>query len=154
MPFVGDAGRSLLPLTRACVELIVSVRPRVVESSSVVEALSDTDGVDRGNSELVFPRSEIDVVAENLLFEVALSFVEPDFEGTSEVTLTAPGLVLRAPVRAAPGDIPVSPRLPVATMSSLAGCSSLLFLKAALPTPRSAVCLNHPGSLAPSEAAI
>jgi hypothetical protein len=51
-------------------------------------------------------------------------------------------------------DSPGSPRRLAYGEPSAVAASSLLFLYAAEPTPRSAVCLNHEGSLELSDAAI
>jgi len=152
MPLVGDAGRSLPAPIRAWDEDMVKVRPRPDWSPSVTEALSETDAACLGISALCLLCSEIDVVVENLLLQAPLPLVEPAFDSPSEVTLSAAGLVSRGSSEVS-RDMPGSPLLPANTLSP-PSCSSLLFLNAALPIPRSAVCLNQPGSLAPSDAAI
>ena len=93
-------------------------------------------------------------LVENWLLEMALSRIEPGLEVKSDVTLSAGGgLLAIAASLDVSRDMPGSPLRPEKTLSPDV-LSSLLLLYAALPTPLSAVCLNHDGSRDPRDAAI
>ena len=94
-------------------------------------------------------------VAESLLlvFENVLSRIDDPLVKTSDLASDIGGLPKLSGSADDSLDMPGRPLLPDITFS-LEGVSSLLFLYAADPMPRSAVCLNHEGSRAPSDAAI
>lgn len=97
---------------------------------------------------------EVDVAESRLLlFEKVLPRIEDPLVNGPDLASDKGGL----PTLSGPAedslDMPGRPRLPDMTFS-LESISSLLFLYAADPMPRSAVCLNHEGSRAPNEAAI
>jgi len=142
----------LAELRRAWEDDIVGVRPRValLYSMSAFEAVSDTEAGGFEKSLLRLLWSESEVVADILLLHAPLPLVEPSFEGSSEVTLSGAGLVGSIEPSL---DMPGSPRRSPMILSDPFE-SSLLLLYAALPMPRSAVCLKKAGSLAPSCAAI
>lgn len=86
---------------------------------------------------------------DNLLLETALSRTELALDGELERTLSACGLAGRS--AAVSRDMPGSCRLSdIEAVSS----SSRLRRFAGEPMPRSGVCLNHAGSLEPSDCAI
>jgi hypothetical protein len=92
--------------------------------------------------------------AENWLLETALSRSEPVRETVfKDVLSDGGGIVARTGSAETSRDIPGRPLRPDMKLSPDV-VSSLLFLYAALPTPLSAVCLNHDGSRDPSDAAI
>lgn len=155
MPFVGEAGPSFAELRRAWDDDIVGVRPRVVLvcSVSAFEAVSDTEVGGLEKSLLCLLWSESEVVVDILLLHAPLSLAESSFDGSSEVTLSGAGLISLLGSVEPSFDMPGSPLRPLMTLSEPSE-SSLLLLYAALPMPRSAVCLKKEGSLAPNDAAI
>lgn len=155
IPFVGEAGRSLAELRRACEDDIVGVRPSVVLvcSVSALDAVSDTEvgGFEKSLLRLLWSESE--VVVDILLLQAPLSLPESSLVGSSEVTLSGAGLMSLVGSIEPSLDMPGRPLRPPTTLSEPFE-SSLLRLYAALPMPRSAVCLKNDGSLAPRDAAI
>ena len=138
MPLVGEGGRSLAPERRACDADIVGVRLRPEGSLISVVADDLLEGVRKGRSLLCFP-SETEGVAEDLTLNARSSLMEPNLEGVSDVTLSGLGLDVRSSPDVISFDMPGRPRRATKTSSPLP-ISSLLFLKAAFPSPRSAVC--------------
>jgi hypothetical protein len=96
-------------------------------------------------------------VSEVTLWGFALnalsSRIEPNLEGISEVVLSGFGLDILSSSEELSFDMPGKPRRAAKTSSPLL-VSSLLFLKAAFPSPLSAVWRKYAGSLVPSDAAI
>lgn len=96
---------------------------------------------------------EVEVPEYLLPLDSVLSRTEPPLDTKSDLRLSdAGGLRLSGSIEDSL-DMPGRPRRPEKTLSA-GDISSLLFLYAAEPTPRSAVCLNQDGSRAPREAAI
>jgi hypothetical protein len=96
-----------------------------------------------------------DVTLWGFALNALSSLMEPNLEGASEVTLSGSGfgLDIRSSFNELSLDMPGRPLRAAKTSSPLL-VSSLLFLKAAFPSPLSAVCRKYAGSLVPSEAAI
>jgi hypothetical protein len=152
MPLVGDAGRSVRTgEMRPCVGDIAKARPEAASSSASCSDVDDDGNDGKANfcdsncgkgdlagrdGSLLVPT--IDVFADRRTLPRPLSARggEPvpklDFESR---------------------DMPGSCLLPKAGSAS-ATSSSLFFLSAADPTPRSGVCLNHSGDLLPRFSAI
>lgn len=96
-------------------------------------------------------------MAEFLLLplENMLSRVDPPLVNISDLMLSdVCGLPMLSGSADESLDMPGRPLRPEETLSLEIVASSLLFLYAADPMPRSAVCLNHEGSRAPRDAAI
>lgn len=92
------------------------------------------------------------MLVEKRLLKAALPLIEPTCEGELERKLSGGGLVASGSAVES-RDMPGSCRLPdIEPVSDAA--SSWFRLYAAEPTPLSGVCLNHDGSLAPSDCAI
>ena len=138
MPLVGDGGRSLAPARRAWDADIVGVRLRPEGSLMSVVADDLFEGVRKGRSLLCFP-SETEGVPEDLALHARSSLMEPNLEGVADVTLSGLGLDVRSSPNVPSLDMPGRPLRATKTSSPLV-ISSLLFLNAALPSPRSAVC--------------
>lgn len=93
-------------------------------------------------------------VVENLLLEIALSRMELGRDEGSDITLSdGAGRSSFAVSVEGPLDMPGRPLRPDVKLPADVALSSL-FLYAAFPTPRSAVCLNQDGSRDPKDAAI
>lgn len=97
------------------------------------------ENVRSGSSLLCLP-SETEGVAEDLTLNARSSLMEPNLDGVSDVTLSG-GLIGRPSFSELSLDMPGKPLRAVKTSSPLP-ISSLLFLKAAFPSPLSAVCLK------------
>lgn len=97
---------------------------------------------------------EVDVAESRLLLvENVLSRMEDPLVNGPDLASDRGGLPTLSGSAEDSLDMPGRPLLPDITLSP-DGISSLLFLYAADPMPRSAVCLNHEGSRAPNDAAI
>ena len=93
-------------------------------------------------------------LVENWLLERVLSRIEPGPDVVSDLTLSGGGGLAAVTGSADTSlDKPGKPLRPETKLSP-GVVSSLVFLNAAFPTPLSAVCRNHEGSLAPKDAAI
>lgn len=158
MPLVGEGGRSVALAKRAWGDDMAGVRLRSVASRRLVaDAACSTTG-----NAFAWPSSSAMRALRSGLLLVDVRIVEnplPDavydaYDGVSETTLSAGGgLVAVFVAEGSSRCIPGRPRRPDAKLFSVA-FSSVFFLKAAFPKPRSAVCRNQDGSLAPNEAAI
>jgi hypothetical protein len=128
----------------------VRLRPEGSCLSVVTEVLFEV--VRKGSSLLCFP-SETDGVPEDLALQARSSLMEPNLEGASEATLSGLVFVVCSTFKVLSFDMPGRTRRAPNTLSAPL-ISSLLFLKAAFPSPLSAVCLKYAGSRAPNDAAI
>jgi hypothetical protein len=158
MPLVGDAGRSgdILP----CVGDMASAR---AASAASAAALCSDGGANFcessiGSGDRVLETdsaspADTDVLAENRLLSTAPPSVEPRRDPAGLERMLSGGGLLMSGSMVDSRDMPGSCLFPEMEPASEA-VSSWLRRYAAEPAPLSGVCLNHEGSLAPSEAAI
>ena len=162
IPFVGDAGRSvrsgeILP----CVGDMANPRAAPIASPPSVDEASDGGAnfcvSSTGKGDLAFAIGsasppDTEVFVEKRLLSAVLLRTEPKCEGELERMLSGGGLAASGSAVDS-RDMPGSCRFPDTDPASEA-LSSWFRRYAAEPMPRSGVCLNHEGSLAPRDCAI